>query len=87
MNLLCGMWFKGTRVAPEALDTKLSTSFSTHGAIRGSFDPPQVWRSFLALFKLMNDDQSVVSPVITTIGGRALTNLTKALCLVVLEAF
>ena len=31
-----------------------------------------VWRSFLALFKLMNDDQSVVAPIITTITGQIL---------------
>ena len=31
-----------------------------------------VWRSFLALFKLMNDDQSVVSPIITTVSGQIL---------------
>ncbi|CAK9065489.1 unnamed protein product [Durusdinium trenchii] len=31
-----------------------------------------VWRSFLALFKLMNDDQSVVTQIITTIGGQIL---------------
>ena len=31
-----------------------------------------VWRSFLALFKLMNDDQSVVSPIITTVVGQIL---------------
>ena len=31
-----------------------------------------VWRSFLALFKLMNDDQSVVEPIITTIAGQIL---------------
>ena len=29
----------------------------------------EVWRSFLALFKLMNDDQSVVSPMVSTVGG------------------
>ncbi|CAE7245868.1 scn4ab, partial [Symbiodinium pilosum] len=31
-----------------------------------------VWRSFLALFKLMNDDQSVVEPIITTVTGQIL---------------
>ena len=31
-----------------------------------------VWRSFLALFKLMNDDQSVVAPIITTVTGQIL---------------
>lgn len=31
-----------------------------------------VWRSFLALFKLMNDDQSVVSPMVSTVGGQIL---------------
>ena len=31
-----------------------------------------VWRCFLALFKLMNDDQSVVAPVITTVSGQIL---------------
>ena len=29
----------------------------------------EVWRSFLALFKLMNDDQSVVEKIISTVGG------------------
>eukprot|EP00435_Cladocopium_sp_Y103_P012680 s2849_g3.t1 len=31
-----------------------------------------VWRSFLALFKLMNDDQSVVEKIISTVGGQIL---------------
>jgi len=31
-----------------------------------------VWKSFLALFKLMNDDQSVVSQIISTVGGQIL---------------
>ena len=31
-----------------------------------------VWRSFLALFKLMNDDQSVVAPITTTVAGQIL---------------
>ncbi|CAK9094106.1 Sodium channel protein type 5 subunit alpha (Sodium channel protein cardiac muscle subunit alpha) (Sodium channel protein type V subunit alpha) (Voltage-gated sodium channel subunit alpha Nav1.5) (hH1) [Durusdinium trenchii] len=41
----------------------------------GGFDPvrlPEVTGSFLALFKLMNDDQSVVTQIITTIGGQIL---------------